>query len=294
MVERLLFSEEDPRPYAVLRIVVGCMAFLSIVSFTPHLDFFFSDQGFYPLETMGQFQRRHYPISLFYLSGKPVWVYTVFFFSLAVSVAFAVGWKTRFMGPLLWICLASYVHRNIFVMDGSFVLLLQIMIVFMWVDSSAVWSLDARHRKGEPPRIDSWVGFCLRFQLCVIYFASGFYKMMGADWVKGDAIPYVLANPLWRRYDFDALLQIDFVLVPLHFITMIVIYWELFFPLLVLHRYTRWAALLFGLFLHGSQWLTINTAFFSPILVTLYLFFLKKPTQEKLFHKLSSVLKRES
>lgn len=273
-LEKLLFRPDDPRPYALIRIVLGVVCFLNFLFYLPYAELFYSDSGFYPRESLPLFQNDVYPVSLLYLSGSTVWVWLVSIASLMVSLLFAVGIKVRFTGPLLWLCLASFVHRNVFVADGSFTLLLQIMIIMMLCDSGAIWSWDSKHSEEAQPIIYSWVGFALRFQLGLIYIMSGIYKLMGAEWVSGEAMLHVLAQPAWRRFDMSWLLSFEWVVGALMLIGVIVPWWELLFPLMALNQWTRWFALGFGVFLHGSQFFTINTALFVPILLSLYLLYL--------------------
>ena len=280
---------DDPRPYALLRITLGVTTFLSLLDFWPHLTFFYSDLGFFPRDSMNALQGHLHPISLLYLSGSETWVFFVYLITLVVSLLYAGGVLTRWMGPILWLCLASFIHRYVFVVDGSVTLLLQLLIPMMLVDTGASWSWDAR-RSSENKVIYSWLGVLLRFQLGMVYLASGLYKLMGADWTNGEAIRIVMAHPHWRRFDLDGLLSLDIVIVVLDGICSLVPFWEILFPLLVLHRYTRWLALGFGFFLHSSQWFTINTAYFTPILLSLYPLFLSEQTRATLWARMRSLL----
>ena len=283
LLDDWLFKPDDPRPYALLRISVGLTTFLTLLTFWPYLQFYYTDSGFYPIASVGQLQDQVYPVSLLYFSDSIAWVRTVYSLTLIAGLLYAIGVYTRWMGPLLWLLLASMINRNVFVADGSLVLLLQLLIPMMFVDTGATFSWDAKYRPRKVT-IPSWLGVIIRFQLSWVYLLSGVYKLMGADWVGGQAVRFVLSHPAWRRFDFEALLSQSWIRSILDATCLITPWWELFFPLLVLNKYTRWLALGFGVFLHGSQWMTINTGLFAPLLLSIYPLYLTRETRSTIWN----------
>ena len=292
-LDQLLFKAEDPRAYAIVRITIGFACIIYFLLYTPHLEDYFSDSGFYPLETQRRIQLSVAPISLLYISGESSWVFFILGLSLLTSIAFTLGIYTRWTGPLLWLCVTSFINRNPIVFDGSFLLVQQLLLPVMFADTGAALSWDAwrRRKRGEEPVVVwSWLGLCLRFQLCVVYFYSGFFKLMGADWVQGESIRLVLAHPHIRRFNMDWFLGQEWFVLSLKVITVATAWWELLFFLLIFYWRTRVLALGFGLFLHGSQWFTISTGLFSPLLFSLYPLFLLSKKERTWFDKLCKKL----
>ncbi|MGE0491831.1 MAG: HTTM domain-containing protein [Vulcanimicrobiota bacterium] len=286
-LESWLFSPESAYPYAVIRIGVGLVAFLHLLFYAPYVVFFFSDEGFLPSRQLPVLVPEGWPLYFFWLARSAAAVWCVYGLTLAASLAYAAGFKTRLTGPLLWLLLLSFIHRNVFVIDGIWNLLVAILTPLMLVDSGGVLSWDARGRK-QAATIDSWVGVVLRFQLGVTYVKSGFYKLMGSYWVKGTSLYYVLENPQWRRFDYGFWLDQGWVVAILAVVTVVTVWWELFFPLLVAIRPWRYYVLGFGVFLHGSQFITIDTSVFSLLLMTLYVAFLPPERVKEAARKLAS------
>ncbi|MCA9793513.1 MAG: HTTM domain-containing protein [Candidatus Eremiobacteraeota bacterium] len=287
-LESWLFTPESAVPYALMRIGVGLVAFVHLLFYAPYVVFFFSDEGFLPSAKLPVLVPEGWPLYFFWLAHSAAATWCVYGLTLAVSLAYATGFKTRVAGPLLWVLLLSFIHRNVFIIDGIWNLLVAMLTPMMLVDTGAVLSLDARGRT-EEATVDSWLGAVLRFQLGVTYLKSGFYKLMGSYWVKGTSLYYVLENPQWRRFNYGFWLDQRWVVVVLAAVTIITMWWELLFPVLVAVRPWRYYVLGFGVFLHGCQFVTIDTSVFSLLLMTLYVAFLPPERVEAWVNKLRGI-----
>lgn len=275
LMNRWFFAPEDPYPYALFRIGIGLTALLQLLSYLPYVSQFYSDHGYYPRSAMAVVESAPNPVSFYLLSGSPGWAWVCFLATLLLALAFTLGYRTRWVTPLLWFSLLSLVNRNLFATDGVYVLLVQLLLPLSFVDTGAVLSLDARRRGAEePPAIEAWIGRLLRLQFCIVYFWSGLYKLMGAAWTDGSAVKLALANPAWRRFDMSWFLSQGWFDDFLGLFSCVTPWWELSFPLLVLLGPLRWAAVGFGVFLHGSQFLTISTGFFATLMLSFYFLYI--------------------
>jgi hypothetical protein len=113
-----------------------------------------------------------------------------------------------------------------------------------------------------------WALRLLFVQLIFIYFMNGLYKVTGPNWVQGDSLYYVLCDITLTRFSI-AELPVPFWLAQLA--TWLVLAWELSFPVLVIFRWTRWLALLFGVAFHVGIWVTMELGGFVPYVLCLYL-----------------------
>ena len=68
-------------------------------------------------------------------------------------------------------------------------------------------------------------------QLAVMYFMNGYYKAMGPQWRDGSVMIDVANNPTWAHFSPNYLPMPDAALQALAWGT---VFWELFFPVLVL------------------------------------------------------------
>jgi hypothetical protein len=137
----------------------------------------------------------------------------------------------------------------------------------------AAWSPDAwlARRRGRQQRllyVSPWPLRLLFVQLVCVYFFNGLYKVTGKDWTEGISLYYVLNDVVLTRFS-----SAQFS-VPLHvtrWLSWAVLGWELAFPLLVLFRWTRLGALLFGVLFHAGVFLTLEIGGFVPYMLVLYL-----------------------
>lgn len=262
-----LWTSRLAEPFAFLRAGLGLATFLEFLAYAPHLLEYFSDQGLFPQGDMANLGPSPGPLYLMAFSDSPGWVISCYVTLLLSSLLFAVGIRTRLFGPLLWFLQMSFVNRNAWAVSGVPILSNQLLLIVVWFDLGGALGPESRHTKEGPPR---WAGLLIDLQMAVLYFKSGFYKLMGKAWVGGDALKFMLANPDWRRFDYDPLLAHDWVLKICQVMDWVTVAWELTFPLLLLCRRTRVVALLLGLFIHSGQFLTVSTGAFPLLLLSVY------------------------
>lgn len=117
-----------------------------------------------------------------------VWVGAV------AAVALSLGWRTRLVAPLTWLCVAGnlFLSQHHFRHNRAFLLLLLAAVALG--DSGRVLSLDAvrrRIRTGARPTDPGgdlgtvWPLWLLRVLAASVYLASGFSKLIDPDWSGG-------------------------------------------------------------------------------------------------------------
>ena len=112
----------------------------------------------------------------------------------AGAVALSLGWRTRLVAPVTWLCVAGnlFLSQHHFRHNRAFLLVLLGAVAL--ADSGRVLSLDARRRRartGTTPgdRGDDlgtvWPLWLLRVLAASVYLASGFSKLIDPDWSGG-------------------------------------------------------------------------------------------------------------
>ena len=112
----------------------------------------------------------------------------------AAAVALTLGWHTRLVAPLTWLCVAGnlFLSQHHFRHNRAFLLLLFGAVAL--ADSGRVLSLDARRRRartGAQPGDAGddlgtvWPLWLLRVLAASVYLASGFSKLIDPDWSGG-------------------------------------------------------------------------------------------------------------
>jgi hypothetical protein len=97
------------------------------------------------------------------------------------------------------------------------------------------------------------------------------WKLQDVHWRDGSALHYVMSNVQFRRAPMDPPPWSAEMLTALTYITL---FWELLFPVLILHRVTRRVALIVGVMLHAGMWMTLELGPFAPMMIGSYLAFL--------------------
>ena len=107
----------------------------------------------------------------------------------------------------------------------------------------------------------------LQLQLCVIYFFSGLGKAMGNNWYTGDAIWYLIST----YTNVNILTAFIATTIPFLFqiISLSVVIFELFYPVLIYNKITKNVALLYIIITHIIIILVINLYTFGIVMIIL-------------------------
>jgi len=266
---RFWFAEIPPHSYAVIRILTGIVGLATLVgAWNPA---FWDVDGIVPLSGawgLGPWLLAH---GLGHIAGRLLRDLLVIAYA-----CMALGIFTPVTVPLVFLGSTGMLSWNFLPYSGAQQLLHELPFCLIFVDSGAVWSLDAwsRNRKGSagPPRLEpTWPLRMLQFQLALLYFAAGLWKLGNATWRSGLALHYVLNDQLYQRIPGDLPGVFFGATVALTYLTLV---WELTFPLLVCFRATRPVALVIGLLLHLGMWVTLEVGAFMPTVLIAYVAFL--------------------
>lgn len=279
----ILFRPVDLYCLALLRIILGAGTFLYFIAFAPYVLLFYGESGFLSLETSPLAGFHLLNFSILFLSDSAPWVIFCYTLLLATSLLYTLGIGVRLSGPLLWLLILSFVNRNSLITTGVPLLVIQLLVILMFAHTGQVLTAKRREKIGSEPVLgpDAWALYLVRLELCIVYFQSGMYKLLGEAWLEGTALSIVLANPEWRRFDFSWFLDQGWFYQMLLYTSTLVALWEFFFPLLVVFRKTRYITLGFGVLLHSAHLATIETGTFVPILFGCYLAFLPNDSVRK-------------
>jgi hypothetical protein len=287
----MIFGRVDPRQYAALRIGFGVLAFVTLWSTIDLAALHLSNDGWYTVDVA----RKLDPSGLWsVLTWIPSTAMVRLFIvaSMAAALCMTIGWKSRFFTLMVFASVVSIQGRNCFVTYGGDAVLRVSLFYIGLSESGAAWSLDrwlrqrrerievrGNDRAGAEPRVGpdnalvpEWPLTLFRIQICIIYFSSGYAKLHGQDWFNGaNALSIILMHPALAKMDFGFLRAGGVWPRLLQGATRIVLWWELAFPLLMLNRWSRRAALLLGLFMHLGIAFTLQVHWFSELMLVSYL-----------------------
>lgn len=140
----------------------------------------------------------------------------VFLAMIIVVLLFIVGFKTRFVTPVLFVLFTALGANNPYATNGGDNLYRITLVFLMFADLSRHFSVDAwlRARRGRrglearSPWLPGWLTSALHnaalvlccYQIILVYVASGLYKLQGYEWIEGSGFYYALVIPQFQIY----------------------------------------------------------------------------------------------
>jgi CubicO group peptidase (beta-lactamase class C family) len=182
-------------------------------------------------------------------------------------VALALGFHTRLAAFFTWALHLSLVTGGFASFYGADQIAHTFLFYIFLFPSGRAWNFVTRD--SESSREDTMPGACLwvmRFHLCVIYFAAGIDKAMGAQWWNGEAIWRAVTQPAFRTSDTTWLANYAWLPMLAGWGTLVV---EIGYPLFMSLPRTRRLWFLAVVGLHLGIALSMGLIFFSSLMILL-------------------------
>jgi hypothetical protein len=214
--KRFFFGPISARPLGAFRVVFGSVIVGYLALMTVEFDHWYTSAGLYTAsearEAAGLL--RFSPLNYV---DNPAISHLVLAMTMAVAVAFTLGWRTRIMSVLLYAGLLSLYHRNVASNGGPDAVPVIVSFYLMLCPCGAAFSLDARRaarKRGTlaEPLIVPWGLRLLQMQICLIYFQSCVIKCGGQLWLNGTTVHYILFNREFCQFNMEWLAQYPLVI----------------------------------------------------------------------------------
>lgn len=221
-LDRFLFTPASPAPLAALRIGVASVLLLQALALAGNLMELYGSRGMVqPMITDTTVHplvpRASWVVN--FLGGQGISEETALRGLFAVYVGslacLAMGYGTRVASVLSWmthLMLKANATASVYGVD-SFA---QIMLFYlMFMPAGGAWSVDRLFGRtsGEPSSGARLALRVLQIHLCIVYFASGIEKSLGADWWNGEAIWCSLMRSDLCPYDMSWLASYSWVAI---------------------------------------------------------------------------------
>ncbi|MGR4011162.1 HTTM domain-containing protein [Leucobacter sp. 1207-22] len=147
-----------------------------------------------------------------------IWLFSIFHRAITNDIAYSLlyvvlimlavlvvlGWRSKVLLPVFFVMWVSFIEANDMLGDQGDNMFRIAMLIMLFMDTSARWSLDARRRNRRPAVDDSaparQIGnllhnlglVALTAQVCFVYASGALYKAGGSPWSGG----YAVYNPL--------------------------------------------------------------------------------------------------
>lgn len=255
--------------FALMRIIFGAIGLVGVLALVP-VSIFWPLSGLVPEVGPGASLRNAVlTLGLGTVGGWAIFLFLVVSFT-CMTVGFRSGWAVAccFGGTIL----QSFWNR--LPMSGAHDVLTVMLFCLLWADCSGWPSVDtwrsgkdrsqSRRQAITPIRL-------MQIQVALIYMNSALWKLGGPTWRDGSTIHYVLNLNTYQRFPGTLPVALDPLMTLSTYLTL---FWEMTFGLLLLNRWTRRAALAFGVALHVGLWVTMELGTFSWVILASYVAFI--------------------
>jgi hypothetical protein len=245
------YAPADPTLLGLIRILTGLLLLYSHAVWGLALNDFFGADGWISRDLVDVLPTNQFAYSFWWLV-PPRWMWPAYALAILILAAFAVGLWTRITSVLSFLVVVSFVNRvpeALFGLDKiSGVLSFYLAIGPSGSTLSVDRWLGARRLDKKPTLATASVAanFTLRLiqvHMCIVYFFSGLFKLLGPAWWTGQAMWLAFGNLEYQSADMTWLAWHPWAV---EFLTHFTAVWELTFCVLI------WVPLLRPLVLAGA------------------------------------------
>lgn len=249
----VFFFSVDPRRYAALRVVFGLIAAVRVYE-------------------LWQIQSS--------VGDEIGWLYS----GVAASAVFMIaGCFSRASTFLVYLGFAAFRHFQPWFLNSGDSTIAFTCFFLSLSRCGESWSVDEIRRARPPRAAEAWPLRMLQFQVCMIYFVAGASKLVRRDWFNPDALSYVLASPIFSRWDLSFLRDYPAIVDAIGWLSLTIPIWEVAFAVLVLFRPCRTWILASGVVFHVGLIVFMKLQWFGQVMIASYLIFLPLPVLLRLF-----------
>lgn len=190
----------DPRALAALRIAMGVLVLVDLLTRLPYLTLLYTDNGLLP-RWLAVGVNPLSGWSLHTLATSPAATLSLFGLAGASAGMLLVGFHTRLASVASWALLGSLQLRNPYILDGGDYVLRVLLFWSMFVPLDRCWAVNAR-RPDAPSSSRTLLSAgtaAILLQVGFIYFFAGAEKMLGSEWRDGTAVHLVASHQYWAR-----------------------------------------------------------------------------------------------
>lgn len=275
------FKTQAFEQLGLFRLITGSLIFIMYSFRAMDYEYLFSESGILPLAKLDELlpAELHYvfPLKQIFIEWNlgPI-LYGVM---LLLLFLMAIGLSNRLLSIILFTIHLTFLQKNFLSVYGVDMLTTFILLYNCFVDSYRNYSLKSLLFKSTKAASELNILFSslayrlLQIQICIVYAYAGIEKAKGGSWWSGNALWIALNNGDHHGIDVAYFANFPVLLVLLTFMTL---FFEIYFPFLILNKKIRIFAMIFGVGMHLGIILTMNLWFFSFIMVSFYILFLSK------------------
>ncbi|GIW89395.1 MAG: hypothetical protein KatS3mg108_3719 [Isosphaeraceae bacterium] len=196
------FTPADPRPLALIRIVVGGLLLWSWLWLGADLRATLGSDGWAdPAAAQARLPVGGWSI---WFAVPDAWLEAVWGVGLVALGALTCGLGARWMAPLSWVLVVSTMRRAPVMLFGfDHVIATWLLYLAIGGGGGQVWAVRPA---GRSPSVAANLALRLiQLHLCLIYASAGLAKLQGRPWWDGTAVGMLLGNSEFRPFDLSFL-----------------------------------------------------------------------------------------
>ena len=275
------FAPRSPKILGVIRILTGLLLLYSLAVWTIELTTFFAADGLLP-QSYRQANGMYFAWShLDWLASSPTMLLVTHCVGMLIAVLFAAGIQTRVTSVLAALIAIGYCNRSIGADFGLDQILAFLCMYCAIGNAGGAYSVDRMLAFGKSvpaPLASTTTNIAIRLiqiHLCIVYFFAAVGKLQGTSWWSGEAVWLAMASYEYQQIDMTWLAN---YLPLVSAMTLVSLFWELFYPALVWPRLTRPIMLLVAVFVHLGIGLCMGMVEFGLVMLVANLAFLERPS----------------
>ncbi len=274
---RFFFQPIPACSLGLFRIAFACVILVTVVCLAEDAPVWYGEAGVLPLADASKTLDGPRLNLLALLPQSDLALRCFFGIFLLAIIAQLIGFRTRLASIMVWACLVSMHHRNVFPLNSGDHLMRTLSFFLMFAPAGRAFSVDRllRLRRGlelpGTPYIVPWAQRLLQIQVCGMYFNAVLFKLAGTHWIDGTAAWYISQLDEFKRFPVPDLVH------TLWFSQLAT--WSSFaieaaLATLIWIRPLRRYVLISGVMLHLGLEYTMNIPFFQWVVLSSYVLFL--------------------
>lgn len=238
-----------------LKIGVCLILFRDLISFFVYKDVLFGEAGIVPTEVYHRILD-YFGLTIFNDFFSPEYLTLVCLVAIGLNVLFFLNVNNLLFGGLLYLVLVLFRLRNIYIMDGHDNLI-ALLVLYLSFYNNKFLSVTPNA-----------IAFLVKFQICVVYFFSGLWKIDGELWKNGTALYYVLNTEDFDVYRISSILN-GFPLL-YKGLTYFTVFFEIAFPIFIWFNRFKLPLMVLGVLLHIGIFILMRIDSFSVTMLLCY------------------------
>ncbi|HEX4231215.1 MAG TPA: HTTM domain-containing protein [Bryobacteraceae bacterium] len=273
---QFFFEPQSPLPVCLFRILYGCAVMGTLILLRPEWLTWYGTHAWVSLATM-QKVAPGLRLNLFALIPQnDSWIEGLFWVFLGSAVFLTIGLLTRLSSISVFLCLTSIHQRDLYITHSGDTFLRVAGFFLMFAPAGVALSMDRllriwRGKEDAPVQPKSpWAQRMIQFEVALMYFTSFLWKSMGAPWVNGTALYYVLHLDEIRRFPIPQWIEQPLMLKLGSWLTLAL---EFSLGVLIWFKELRYPLLLCGLLFHLCLEYSLNIPMFQWDVLSAYVLF---------------------